>query len=74
MFVSQTLAQILHLCTWWFHPLPFVLLLFFLVIIHYTVVSLQIVQFKIQWNGYDALLLMDIKRGLVIVDPLTKVS
>ena len=34
---------------------------------------MQLVQFKIQWNGCGALLLMDIRRGLVIVDPLTKV-
>lgn len=43
------------------------------IVIFPIVVSLQLVQFKIQWNGYGALLLMDIQRGLVIVDPLTMV-
>ena len=38
-----------------------------------TVVILQLLQFKTQWNGYDALFVMDIRRGLMIVDPLTKV-
>ena len=30
LFAPQPLAQILYLCTWWFHPLQLVLLVFFL--------------------------------------------